>query len=438
VPLVIKGASVGFKRLDRLQGDGELRRFDRRYQQLDHGRINTIAAHNLAGFAGKIFVQWRTDIQRADTIGQVPHRHATAADATPYHPLPQRPTFAHGTSMLVRIARAILLELLHSAATLRPADRGRVMIVQDRRPVVALDLARVALHARRFARQGPLPGLGAPIDVRPGVEGIVQDGQHAGVTQRSPHPLAFARALPQPIRYLQPVIGTMLHHGSGRLRGRKPLEDLAHRVLDFLVGIAPHLPGCIVDQPDREPPAQGALLRFFELATDETTVEPVQCCFAHGASESSEQPIIILPRIIDPICVDHQGIGQGTDRNEAVPVAARTGQAGRFSTQDGSRPTQADFREERLKAVPTGAGGPGTALVLGKDDHEMRRPSQVLGALSAWILSCRTGRVVADLHKRRLAHVDERGTGHVLIAELDRVAWGNHPLTPVEKARTAS
>jgi len=62
VPLVINGARVGFKRRDRLQGDGEVRRFDRRSQQLDHGRINPIAAHHLAGFAGKILVQLRTDI----------------------------------------------------------------------------------------------------------------------------------------------------------------------------------------------------------------------------------------------------------------------------------------------------------------------------------------------------------------------------------------
>ena len=57
-------------------------------------------------------------------------------------------------------------------------------------------------------------------------------------------------------------------------------------MLDFLIGIEPNLPGGIVDQPDREPPLQGALLRFCKLATDETTVEPVQFCFAHGAAES--------------------------------------------------------------------------------------------------------------------------------------------------------
>src|SRR3989442_2294873 len=106
----------------------------------------------------------------------------------------------------------------------------------------------------------------------------------------------------------------------------------------------------------------------------------------------------MLPRIIDPIVVDHQGIGQGTDRNEAIPVAARTGQAGRFQTQDGSRPPQADFGDEILQAVPASAGGPGTPLVLVNDDDEMRRPPQVLGALSQGILSGRTGCVVADLH----------------------------------------
>src|SRR2546425_2570105 len=85
----------------------------------------------------------------------------------PPNPLQQRPAFAHGPSMLVGIERAIVLEWLQIVATRRPADRGRVMIVQDRRPVVARDLARVALHARRFARQRSLPGLGAPIDIHP-------------------------------------------------------------------------------------------------------------------------------------------------------------------------------------------------------------------------------------------------------------------------------
>ena len=73
--------------LDRFQGDGELRRFNRRQQQLCHRRINAIAAHELAGFTGKLAVQLRTDIHRAQAIGHVPHGHATTAHATAHDAL---------------------------------------------------------------------------------------------------------------------------------------------------------------------------------------------------------------------------------------------------------------------------------------------------------------------------------------------------------------
>lgn len=79
---MINRAGLGFEMLDGLQGDGELRRFDRRQQQLRHGRIHAIAAYELAGLRGKLGVQLRTDIHRAPTIGHVAHRHAPATHPT--------------------------------------------------------------------------------------------------------------------------------------------------------------------------------------------------------------------------------------------------------------------------------------------------------------------------------------------------------------------
>ena len=196
------------------------------------------------------------------------------------------------------------------------------------------------------------------------------------------------------------MVRKMFHHGSGRLRPCKHLEYLAHRVLDFLIGIEHNLTRGIIDSSHRQPKTQRALLRFFELAADQPAVQPVQFRFAHRAAESSEQPIIVLPRIIDAIFVDHQSVGQGADFNQAIPVAAGAGQARRFSTEDGSRPPQADFGDERLKAIATGAGGPGAALILVDDDHEMLRPSQVLGALGQLVLAGRTRGIVTDLHQR--------------------------------------
>jgi hypothetical protein len=171
-------------------------------------------------------------------------------------------------------------------------------------------------------------------------------------------------------------------------------------MLDFLIGIENNLPRGIIDSSHRQPKTQCAVLRFFARAADQPAVHPVQFCFAHRAAEASEQPIIVLPRIIDAIFVDHQGVGQGADFNQAIPVAAGAGQARRFSTEDGSRPPQADCGDEMLKALATDAGGARPPLVLVNDDHEMLRPSQVVGALGQLVLAGGTGGVVAHLHQR--------------------------------------
>jgi hypothetical protein len=57
-------------------------------------------------------------------------------------------------------------------------------------------------------------------------------------------------------------------------------------VLHFRIGIEPNVPRGIIDSSYWKPKAPRAVLRFFQLATHQTTVQPMQFSFAHGASES--------------------------------------------------------------------------------------------------------------------------------------------------------
>jgi hypothetical protein len=399
VPLVIHGARLGCQLRARLQGTGALRRFDRRSEPRGHCRGNPLAADARAGCARKRVVEPRTDIPRAAAIGPIPHRHATAADATPHDAWQEGTTFAPRASPLLGIDRALIVELLLMATKLGPAEIAGGRRFQERWPLVTLDLARGALHARGCARQRPLPRLGAPIDVGPRREGMVQEGQHPRVPQRAPDHRACALAVPPPLGNLHAMFRTMLHHGHGGLCGGKPRNHLTHRVLDCFIGLAPNLPRCLRDYPHWKPPSPRTARRFFARAPDQPAGQPGQCCFTHGAAEAEEQPIMVLPRIIDPIFVDHQGVGHGTDLQQTIPGAAGAGQARRFSPAHGSRPPQADFGDARRTAIATGARGSGMALVLVNDDDQMLRPSPGVGALSALILAGRTGRVVADLHE---------------------------------------
>src|SRR5205814_7913621 len=68
---------------------------------------------------------------------------------------------------------------------------------------------------------------------------------HPRVTQWPPDHGVFPRALPQPLWDLEAVVSKVLHHGEGRLRGRKHRKDLAHRMLHFLIRVEHDLAGRI-------------------------------------------------------------------------------------------------------------------------------------------------------------------------------------------------
>jgi hypothetical protein len=106
------------------------------------------------------------------------------------------------------------------------------------------------------------------------------------VPQRSPDHRVLVRALPEPLRDLQTVVATVLPHGEGRLRGRKHRKHLADGGLDCFIRLPHDLARRIVDSANREPPAPRPMRRFFQLAADQPTVQPMPFCCAHGAAES--------------------------------------------------------------------------------------------------------------------------------------------------------
>ena len=73
----------------------------------------------------------------------------------------------------------------------------------------------------------------------------------------------------------------------------------------------------------------------------------MQFGFAHRSQESQEKTVGVLSGVIDPILVDDQGVGEGTDLDETIPIAARPCQARGFQAQDGPGPAQADWARRR-------------------------------------------------------------------------------------------
>jgi hypothetical protein len=69
------------------------------------------------------------------------------------------------------------------------------------------------------------------------------------------------------------------------------------------------------------------MLRLFELAANQAAMQPMEFRFAHRAPESQEQSIIVLSRVVNAVFINDEGLGEGTDLNEAIPIATRTSQA---------------------------------------------------------------------------------------------------------------
>ena len=303
-------------------------------------------------------------------------------------------------------------------------------------PLVAFDLAAVALDAGRCPRQGAPSRRGASIHIRPGVAGMVAPGEAPCVPQRPPDDFPCGRTWPQPLRALQAVVGKVRHHGSGRLCGRTHLADLPDRRVEFFIGIADDLACSLLDSSDRQPPAQSPMRRFFEMAAAPSAVQPGPCCCAQGPAESSAHPIMGWPWIIAPLCIDAQRVGPGPALQEALPVATGARAARRFSTQHGADSPQADCHHARRTTITPRGGGSRAALVLVDDDHEGLGPAQVTSPGGALVLARRARGVGADLPARGLAHVDQCGTSPGGMAPCGMGEWCEPLLPPGEPVRT--
>lgn len=154
------------------------------------------------------------------------------------------------------------------------------------------------------------------------------------------------------------------------------------RLLDLLVGIEGHLASGVEDQADRWPEAELSLLGLLQLAAEQPTPQPMECGLAHRPLEAQQQAIVVEAGVIDALFIDDQGLGQGADFQEPIPVATRASRAGDLEAEAGARAPEADFGDEELEAIPVGARGPRVPLILIDDGNLRRGPPEIPGTLN--------------------------------------------------------
>ena len=103
------------------------------------------------------------------------------------------------------------------------------------------------------------------------------------------------------------------------------------------VGIQHHLAGRIIHQATGQAKPQLSVFSFRQLPTLQSLLQPVQFSLAHGAFEAKQQSIVVAPGIVDGFFVNDQCLGERTDFQQVIPIAAGASQARDFQAQRSHR-----------------------------------------------------------------------------------------------------
>ena len=128
-----------------------------------------------------------------------------------------------------------------------------------------------------------LVGFRAPEHERPGVAGIMEQGEDRAVQQRPPGEFVMMRPAVRAVREAEALGMEGADRGARRPRPLEGGEDQPDGPLHLLVGIEDDLPIFAVAQADGQGEAEGAVARFVEDAPAQAGAQHMEFRLRHGA-----------------------------------------------------------------------------------------------------------------------------------------------------------
>ena len=166
-----------------------------------------------------------------------------------------------------------------------------------------------------------------------------------------PEQFAIMGFAPETLGEEQAVLAEVLDDRQGGTRQLEPREQQPDGLLHLFVGIEDQSAGRVEDQADGGTHPEFPPFGAGQLAAEQSVAEPVKFRLAHGAEDAEEQAVGVLAGVVDAVLVDDQGVGQGADLQQAIPVTTGAGQAGRFQAEDGAGLPEPDLGDQELEAV---------------------------------------------------------------------------------------
>ena len=175
----------------------------------------------------------------------------------------------------------------------------------------------------------------------------------------------------------------ILDHGQARTGPFEGLEEQTHHGLHLGIRIENNAILRIVQETDRHHLLELAAPRTAQDAPAQTRLEHVQLRFAHRALESQQQAIVEVRRVVEPVLIEDEGIGERAQLEQPMPVGGVSRQARDLKAEHDPDATQTYFGHQLLEALAIGGARPRLPQIAVDDHDAIEWPPQLDRALAS-------------------------------------------------------
>src|ERR1700757_3712162 len=168
--------------------------------------------------------------------------------------------------------------------------------------------------------------LVTPEHIHPSIGWILEQAQYATVAQPAPYNLSIPGPTISPFGKAQAALHEALHHRIGTAGFAKQTKHQLHRGPHFLIRVLNNAPLLVVGITYRQRETQFSFLGFVELATQQARAQKMKLGMGHGALQSEQQAVVKIGWVIATIFIDYQGLGEGAQLQQAMPIQVRARQ----------------------------------------------------------------------------------------------------------------
>lgn len=149
----------------------------------------------------------------------------------------------------------------------------------------------------------------------------------------------------------QALVAEHLHRLTCGAHARECLEEVSDRLPDLGVGVEDHVAGRVVHEAGGQWTPILAAAHLVEDSAAQPGLQDMQLGFAHGSFQTKHKAIVKVRRVVHPILVEDQRVGERANLQQAVPVGIVSGQAGDFETHHDAGAAHANIADQTLKAL---------------------------------------------------------------------------------------